>query len=677
MRPLALNLRCPLHRIRLIIATIALALALVPCASQARAEESAEARTVEQDRRIVSIEVDGPKYRLDPIVVTAARMSLRLRDVPSDVTVISAERLALERPFFLADALRAVPAIDVQRGGGLGKITDVRLRGADPRQTLVLFDGIPLNGPWIGSFDFADIMGAGLGRVEILGGPASSLYGSGASGGVIQVLSPEATRAGKGSIFAEFGEDKTLRQGATWRGMLGSTHLNASAVHLASDGTQPRDAYTGWNARAHVEAPAAGGTLRVSALGTRGDKELPYDFFFDFADPTLSPYGSYKQIHDPNNRERDRLVAGSAAYTRPLSTRASLEGEFSGFAGRIDNENRADGGTRPDYQLTFLKSRRGIVALRARVEPVEGVRGTVGAEYKGENVDRDDDSNYGGFPSVTSVDEGVHSRALYAEGHALVRERVLLDAGVRLEDHSRYGSYGVPRVALGYRVAAAGLKLRAGYGRAFTAPTLTDLYYPGYGSSTLKPERSTTWEAGIDGAWFEDRLSAKATAYRTVYLDLIESNSFFRADNVGRARVEGQEYSVRLAPGGRVTLEAFAAHLLGENLVTGDPLAKRPKWRTGAALSATPRAGVTAMADWKWVGSMRDPFVFIDAAGRVLDGDTPGHATLNFGLNLSIARWAPADLRFRLANALDREYFEVKGFPALGRALTVGLTWNP
>ena len=673
MRPLASNLRCPLHGSRFIAAIIAFTVALPPGAPRARAEEGGPV----PESRIASAESDGPKYRLDPVVVTAERMPLRLRDVPSDVTVLSAERLARERPFFLADALRAVPAVDVQRGGGLGKITDVRLRGADPRHTLILFDGIPLNGPWIGNFDFADIMGAGQGRVEIFGGPASSLYGSGASGGVIQVLSPETTRAAEGSIFAEFGEDGTRRQGAAWRGMLGSTHLSGSGVHLGSDGTQPRDAYAGWNGQAHLEAPAVGGTLRVSALGTRGDKELPYDFFFDSSDLTLSPYGSNKQIHDPNNRERDRLLAGSASFTRPLSTSTSLEGEFSGLGGRIDNENQADGDARPDYQETHLKNGRGIAALRVRVAPAEGVRGTVGAEYSGENVNRDDKSNYGGFPSETSVDERVHSRALYAEGHALVQDRLLLDAGVRLEDHSRYGSYGVPRVALGYRIEAAGLKLRAGYGRAFTAPTLTDLYYPGYGSSTLKPERSTTWEAGFDGAWFEDRLSAKATAYRTVFLDLIESNSFFQAGNVGRARVEGQEYSARLSPSGRATLEASAVHLRGENLVTGGRLAKRPQWRTSIALIATPRPGVTAMADWKWVDSMLDPFVFIDVTGSVLDGDVPGHPTLNFGLNLSLARWAPADLRFRLANALDREYSEVKGFPALGRALTVGMTWTP
>jgi vitamin B12 transporter len=101
--------------------------------------------------------VGVPSYRLDPVVVTAERMPVSLGLVPSDVTVLDAAQLARTRPLFAAEALRVVPGIDVQRAGRHGKITDVRLRGADPRHTLILFDGIPLNGPWVGSFDFADL----------------------------------------------------------------------------------------------------------------------------------------------------------------------------------------------------------------------------------------------------------------------------------------------------------------------------------------------------------------------------------------------------------------------------------------------------------------------------------------------------------------------------------------
>ena len=158
-------------------------------------------------------ETESPRYRLDPTVVTAERIPVLLSRIPSDVQVIGRARLALDQPFLLADALREVPGLDAQRSGNLGKLTDIRLRGADPRHTLVLFDGIPLNGPWLGTFDFADVSGAGFGQVEVMGGPASSLYGSGAVGGVIQLVSPSGPVEERFRAFAEYGEQETFRVG--------------------------------------------------------------------------------------------------------------------------------------------------------------------------------------------------------------------------------------------------------------------------------------------------------------------------------------------------------------------------------------------------------------------------------------------------------------------------------
>src|SRR6185295_17534256 len=112
-----------------------------------------------------------PRYHLDPVIVTGERVPVPLGRVPLDVTVVGRGRLDTHRQFLLSDALREVPALDVQRSGSLGKLTDIRLRGADARHTLVLFDGIPLNGPWLGTFNFADLMDPGVDLVEVLGGP--------------------------------------------------------------------------------------------------------------------------------------------------------------------------------------------------------------------------------------------------------------------------------------------------------------------------------------------------------------------------------------------------------------------------------------------------------------------------------------------------------------------------
>ena len=520
-------------------------------------------------------------------------------------------------------------------------------------------------------------MGAGRNQIEVFGGPASSLYGSGAVGGVIQILSPPEPAAPARSLIAEYGEGRTFRQGLIWQSPVAESRVNLSITRLTSEGRGARDAYSGLNGQLRLEVPVGGERLRVSALATQGDKELPYDFLFDASDTTLSPFGSLKQVRDPNNSEKDRVMVAGVSYERGVGERAALTAEVSGFAGHIENRNPSNPPSTTDYQRTKLDNTRGIASLRAKIEAATWARAVLGAEYRAEGVDRLDDSNSGGFGGVTDVGEDVQSRALYAQSHLEWRERLLLDTGIRLEDHSRFGSYGVPRVAFGVAIPEAGVKLRGGYGRAFTAPTLTDLFYPGYGSPVLKPERSRTWEAGVDGEWLQGRVTAKATWYTTRFRDLIQSNSFFVADNVGSARIEGEELSARISPANRVWIEGRAAHLIGKNLVTGTRLAKRPEWRAGASLEAEPRRGLTAVADFWWSASMIDPFVFVGADGRVLAGDTPERSSLDLGVTTSLARWIPADLRLRLENALDRKYSEVKGFPALGRAFRVGITVNP
>jgi vitamin B12 transporter len=630
---------------------------------------------------------DSVRYRLDPVVVVGERAPVSASKLPLEVDTIDRERLDAQRPVVLSDAMRQLAPVDVQRSGSLGKVTDIRLRGADPRHTLVLFDDIPLNGPWLGIFDFADLMDPGISRVEVLGGPASSLYGSAAVGGVIQIRSEAGSGAGTPGApgaargFAEYGDLQTFRGGLEWRGNAGSIPLGASATRLVSEGTGSRDAYHAWNGNLSGTVPfGSSDQLEASALVTEGEKELPYEFTFDPLDPTLSPFGSSKQLHDPNNDETDRLGAGRATWRHRLDPKLSLEGEVSGLYGKILNDNQPSGPTN-DYENTDLKNSRGVGSVRALVSPDAETQMILGAEYRGEHVDRDDASSFGGFASVSHVDQSVHSRSLYAQGHA-ERGRLLADAGIRLDDHSRYGPYGLPRVAAGFLWRETGLKLRGGYGRAFTAPSLSDLYYPGYSNDTLRPERSTTWEAGADGRWLEGRLTAQGTYHTTHFRDLIQSNSFFAPDNIGEARIEGEDYAVQFAPARKITLRGTAAHLIAKKLTESDPdpdrrLPKRPSWRFGFGFEAQALTDLTFTGAWRWVDSVRDPFNFIDVSGNVLSGDNPGYANLDLGAIASLRRWTPASLNLRLLNVLDRNYSEVKGFPTPGRTATVGITFAP
>ena len=132
-----------------------------------------------------------------------------------------------------------------------------------------------------------------------------------------------------------------------------------------------------------MDVPAGSSNrIRLSAFATGAEKELPYDFTFDFADTTLSPFGSSKEVSDPNYDETDRVLAGVATWKRDMSERIDIEAEVSGLYGRIENDNGANapGG---DFQDTDLSNTRGIGALRSRVEPAPGLLLVGGAEYRG------------------------------------------------------------------------------------------------------------------------------------------------------------------------------------------------------------------------------------------------------------------------------------------------------
>jgi vitamin B12 transporter len=627
---------------------------------------------------------DSADYRLSPVVITAERAPVPSRLAPVDLSVIGPSRLETGRALFASDALRETPSLEVQRSGGLGTLTAVRVRGADPRHSLVLFDGIPLDGPWVGSYDFGDLMNPGIQRVEILGGPASSLYGSGAMGGVIQVLSPTGAASADGApaaastvhLFAEYGAEATSRQSARWAGAWGGAPAGATVTRLVTDGDGPRQEYEGWNENAALEVPFGDDRLKLSGLATQSTKQLPYDFTFDDADTTLSPSGTWHEIQDPNNEEKDRLFAGRAVWAHPLGTRAGLEGEASGLRGKIENSNDPNAGPGSDFLSSDMENSRGTLALRGRFASGSKLDGVLGGEYIDESVDYSDTSSYGGYASGNRVNAGTIERALFAQAHAVARGRVLFDAGFRLDSQLSYGTYGLPRVALGFLWSEAGVKLRGGYGRAFMAPTLSDLYFPFYGNPELRPERSTTWEAGADGQWLAGRLTAHVTWHTTQFIDLIQANSYYQAENIGSAKIEGEEFAVRYAVASRLSMGGSAAHLIATNLETGDPLPDRPTWQTAVTAQAAATRAVTVMASWRWVDAVPAPFDFVSATGEVLDGDNPAYSVVDLGAQASLSRWAPLDLTVRCTNLLDRDYSEVKGFPAPPRMVTVGVTYS-
>ena len=237
-------------------------------------------------------------------------------------------------------------------------------------------------------------------------------------------------------------------------------------------------------------------------------------------------------------------------------------------------------------------------------------------------------------------------------------------AGVRYDHHSSFGSAWSPRATLAWLSADSLWKLRASAGRAFRAPTVGELYYPFYGNPDLKPERSSSYEVGVERYFAGGR--AEVSFFRNDLTNLIVSDFVTSQNvNVGRARTQGIEagWQVRLAAA--LDADVSYTYLEAEDLVKNVPLARRPKHRGSVSLVWHPVEPLTVSPRAVFVGSRSD-----------IDGLTFGPTQDPSYTRVDLfARWELAHLApyARLENATDRHYAEVNGYPAPRRRWAGGL----
>lgn len=596
------------------------------------------------------VDATSPTYD-EAIVVTATLAEEEGDEVPATVTVIGRKEIEDRQEPSVAGLLRTVPGVDVSRSGSPGKAASVFVRGANSNQTLVLWNGVALNDPYFGGFDWSFLSTESVERVEVVRGPFSALYGSQAMGGVVQVLTggPPGAR-----VTVEGGSDDYLRGAASGGFERGAFRFDVAGHVRRGEGRLDNDFFDGEEATARAHwtidnawGPAAG-TLGVGlvARANRAEIGLP----FDFADGPA----------------RDRVQEREAGQ---LAVPVSWESETGVW--EIDGQL---GHTRTDLALRdpdnpFDESEtdadrtagRLVVTRRFALPGTEGRDGSwlaVGGDWEREEVTA--------VASFGSPLDGRSQTNRSAFGELFLRSgRWTADVGLRHDDHEAFGGETTFK-ASGSVALAPALRLRGGYGEGFRAPSLGDLYYPGFGNPDLQPETSESYEVGAD--WTPEaaggRFRLSLVGFANDFEDLIVFDFVSSLpQNIGRARSRGVEAAVaysRPAVAARVS----ATWQDAEDLDTGGPLLRRPE--ESASALVTWRPGVAGSRDWtfhaagRYVGERAD-------FGR----DLPSHTVVDLA---AAYRWtAHLEPRVRLENALDEEYEEVAGFPAPERTWIVGL----
>lgn len=564
----------------------------------------------------------------ESIVVTASVDAQTKTETSATVTVIDAKELAERQATTVAEVLRTVPGLAFSQSGSVGHATSLFTRGTDSNQTLVLWNGVPLNEPYIGGFDWSSLSTEGVERVEVVRGPFSSVYGSAALGGVVQVLG--ATPEGV-NLRLE-GGDKGWGRGALVAGhRVGNLELGLTGHVQRGDGELPNDFYDTDEASANARWRFAPGmNVAVLARWNRSSIGIPR------SGTTLTPHqqqdANDTQIAIPVHIDRGAWQIEGLLSQNSTDLVYKNPGDAFGFT-RSDTETEADRG-----RIAATYRLQGGLALSAGGD-WELQKVTAGSVF-GSNLDDTHRRNWGTFGEMSWT-----------------ASRYTVDAGLRRDDNQAYGVHTSPR--LGVRVSLPGSwSLRANYGEAFRAPSFSELYFPYSGNLNLKPETSRGSELGVafePGAW-----TVRVTGFRNDLHELIDFDfATFTSVNVGRARTQGIEGEVGYVAG-CWSVHANATYLDATNLDDGTELLNRPRWNGSVVLAWSPERW-TLSSTVRYAGERRSyPYIAL-----------PSYTLLEVG---AAWRWSPLLQPYaRVQNALDRRYQEIAGYPSPRRAFVGGL----
>jgi vitamin B12 transporter len=626
------------------------------------------------------------------VVVSATKTPIPAKQVTSAVEVITGEEMQQRKTRTVAEALRWASGLAVFQSGGLGTAVDVRMRGGTPEQTLVLIDGAIVNSATIGTYDFAHLTSDNIERIEILRGSQSMLWGSDAMGGVINITTKRGRDKPNVSAFVEYGSFNTIREGGGLSGKKGPIDFSGSITRLDTAGfsainyrrgAAERDGYHNWQ-----------GSLR---LGADLPKDGRLDFSFRWLDGIVHfdgfAFNPVTFASDPADvfgaRSRSTQYVFAGNYAQPITAWWSHKLTLS----RATDNLVSDGGAVERNLVTGSTGligfpfRSQIEATSNRIEwqhnfqvgkPLLLTAGYQFREQKGDN--RDLLTNTTTFENKT-----LSSHAGFGEAQLNLWDRVFGTAGIRQDEYNVFGGATTYRVTGGYLHQETGTKLRGSYSTGFRAPTINQLFFPGFGNPNLQPEKSQALDAAIEQALPGDRGSISIGYFWTRYRNLILSvfdpavctapGSFgFCAQNVGLARAEGVEVTTKLKlyRDGRwiknLDLHIQYTYAATRDISSGSD-SRLPKWplhQISTVISYQPVEGLLANLEGRYVG---------ERFGNVGNSNaTPSFVVWNLSASYDVTKSVQAYIR--LDNIFNEKYEETLFFGTPIRSIFGGVRFN-
>ncbi|MGD8561825.1 MAG: TonB-dependent receptor [Desulfarculaceae bacterium] len=575
------------------------------------------------------------------MVVTATKTEEKLDQLHSTVYLITDQDMDEKGILNLPDAIREVPGLYVRGNSLFGGPTSVTIRGAEAGQVRLMLDGVRLADPIApsGEFNLSLLNVDAVDQIEVVQGPQSTLYGSDAMGGVINIISKRGQ--GKPTAWA-LGEGGSFN---TWRGQVGSQgqvdkfNFFVNGSGLTSEGfsnakDQPeKDYYSNLQLNTRIGYEFSPST-EIYAIGYFHRAHVDYDSF----------YGEPADSDD---------AVKKTAWTGILGFR---QGVFDWWDHKL---TLSTGESKRDYSDgSEFNSQLHTVEWQHNLHYQDISTLTVGVDWEEEKGD---------FNSPL-YDDRLDSRSaavlgLYLQEQLKLWKSLFLTGGIRSDNHQEFGQETTWKVGAAYRFAKTDTKLRANYGTGFKAPTIYQLYSQ-YGDINLDPEKSKGWDVGVDQGFWGGRLKLGLTYFQLETDELIVWDSdTWKYKNIDEAESSGVEFMLQAKLTDWLSLDGSFTHTDSEDKTTGKEIKYIPREKVTLGLRFKPLEGLVARIYGIYIGKRYAD----DDNTEQMDGYTVVNLAASYEVNKHLKVFA------RVLNLFDEDYEEIKDYQTMGLSAFGGI----
>ncbi|WP_432746191.1 TonB-dependent receptor [Methylobacter sp. G7] len=463
---------------------------------------------------------------LPNLVVTATRTETAKNQLAAAATVYTRKDIEHLQAKTLPELLRGTTGIDMAQSGGYGKDTNIYMRGTNSDHVLVLIDGIKVGSVTSGTTPFQFIPIDQVERVEIIRGPQSSLYGSEAIGGVIQIFTRKSGLEDKPSVTLDVGGGSydTYRASGTVSGKWKNSWYTLGSSQFGSQGFNSRQPIPG---RFGVNQPDKDGYLNTALnarLGHRFDNNAKVEAFFMRAEG--------KTEFDGNSQEKTEFVNQVVGITGNIDIVDNWRSILRFGQSRDEGDNFAPGGA---FSSRFNSTRWNTSWLN-EIALSDTHQLIIGSDYRLDQVDSSSAFNEG-----SRYDVGI-----FTELHGRILDDHFINASVRGDKNEAFGDQLTGNFGWRYN-GNYGISPFASFGNAFKAPSFNQLYFPEFGNPSLKAEESTSFEAGLIGEhdWLQWEMRAYHTNIDNLIVTITNPTTFLSSpENIGKAQIDGIEAEI-------------------------------------------------------------------------------------------------------------------------------------